>query len=112
MSEKKERKKLFGKEDRTRVPSPTGMGRPRVNEEKLLLLLRAEQYTKVEIGKACKCDESTVRRYERGWIADGTLIYEGNKGESPEMVLISDKPILGTVILWGIIVIGILYGLG
>ena len=40
------------------------------------------------------------------------LIYESNKGESPEMVLISDKPILGAVIIWGIMVIGILYGLG
>lgn len=86
MSEKKERKKLFGKEDRVRVPGPTGIGRPRVNEEKLLLLLRAEQYTNIEIGKACKCDESTVRRYKRDWIADGTLVLSGDKEDFQDTV--------------------------
>jgi len=40
------------------------------------------------------------------------LIYEQNKGESPERVLLSDKPLLATVILWGIFVIFILYGIG
>lgn len=40
------------------------------------------------------------------------LIYEKNKGESPARVLISDKPLLISVILWGTMVIGIIYGLG
>jgi len=40
------------------------------------------------------------------------LIYERNEGESPERVLTSDKPMLVTVGIWGVMVIGILYGLG
>lgn len=40
------------------------------------------------------------------------LIYEKNEGESPEKILTSDKPMLITVSLWGLMVIGILYGLG
>lgn len=39
------------------------------------------------------------------------LIYEG-KGESPEKVLTSDLPLLSTVILWGISVFLIVYGIG
>ena len=37
------------------------------------------------------------------------LIYEQNKGESPERVLLSDKMLLAAVILWGLMVVGILY---
>ena len=37
------------------------------------------------------------------------LIYEKNQGESPERVLLSDKPLLGSVMLWGVMVVGILY---
>lgn len=40
------------------------------------------------------------------------LIYEKNEGESPAKILTSDKPMLITVSLWGLMVIGILYGLG
>jgi decaprenyl-phosphate phosphoribosyltransferase len=40
------------------------------------------------------------------------LVYEKNEGESPAKVLVSDKPMLFSVILWGIMVIGIIYGLG
>lgn len=40
------------------------------------------------------------------------LIYEKNEGESPEKILVSDQPMLITVILWGVLVVGILYGLG
>ncbi|PIS09283.1 decaprenyl-phosphate phosphoribosyltransferase [Candidatus Beckwithbacteria bacterium CG10_big_fil_rev_8_21_14_0_10_34_10] len=39
------------------------------------------------------------------------LIYEKNEGESPAKVLVTDKPLLGTVIIWGLMVIGITYGL-
>ena len=39
------------------------------------------------------------------------LVYEQNKGESPERVLLSDKPLLTTVIIWGIMVIVIIYGI-
>jgi len=39
------------------------------------------------------------------------LIYEG-KGESPEKILTSDKPLLATVILWAISVFLIVYGIG
>lgn len=37
------------------------------------------------------------------------LIYEKSEGESPEKILLSDKPLLTTVILWGITVVGIIY---
>ncbi len=37
------------------------------------------------------------------------LIYERNQGESPERVLLSDKPLLGAVLLWGLMVVVILY---
>ncbi|HOX96354.1 MAG TPA: UbiA prenyltransferase family protein [Candidatus Woesebacteria bacterium] len=37
------------------------------------------------------------------------LIYEKNEGESPERVLLSDKPLIITVLLWGIVTIGVLY---
>ncbi len=40
------------------------------------------------------------------------LIYEKNQGESPERVLTSDKPIMITVVVWGLMVVGIMYGLG
>lgn len=40
------------------------------------------------------------------------LVYEQNKGESPERVLLSDKSLLATVVVWGILVIAILYGIG
>jgi 4-hydroxybenzoate polyprenyltransferase len=39
------------------------------------------------------------------------LIYEG-KGESPEKVLTSDKPLLTTVILWASAVVIVVYGIG
>jgi len=39
------------------------------------------------------------------------LIYEG-KGESPEKILTSDLPLLSTVILWGMSVFLIVYGIG
>ncbi|MFC1627220.1 decaprenyl-phosphate phosphoribosyltransferase [Patescibacteria group bacterium] len=40
------------------------------------------------------------------------LIYEKNEGESPAKVLTGDKPMMVTVGIWGLMVIGILYGLG
>ena len=39
------------------------------------------------------------------------LVYEQNKGESPERVITTDKPLIAAVILWGISVITILYGI-
>lgn len=39
------------------------------------------------------------------------LIYEG-KGESPEQVLLSDKPLLITILLWGASVFLVIYGIG
>jgi decaprenyl-phosphate phosphoribosyltransferase len=39
-------------------------------------------------------------------------IYEKNEGESPERVLLSDRPLLTTVILWGLLVIFIIYFVG
>lgn len=41
-----------------------------------------------------------------------SIIFQGAKAESPERVLLSDKPLLGSVLLWGIIVVWILYGVG
>jgi hypothetical protein len=40
------------------------------------------------------------------------IIYEGSKAESPESVLLSDKPILVTAFVWGLMVVGIIYGIG
>ncbi len=40
------------------------------------------------------------------------IIYEKKEGESPERVLITDKPLLISVILWLVMVIGIIYYLG
>ena len=38
------------------------------------------------------------------------IIYERKEGESPEVVLLSDKPLLISVISWGLIVVGVIYG--
>lgn len=40
------------------------------------------------------------------------IIYQGNRAESPERVLLSDRPLLGAVLLWGLLVVLILYGVG
>lgn len=40
------------------------------------------------------------------------LIYKQNEGESPERILLTDKPLLTSVVVWGIMVIGVLYGIG
>ena len=39
-------------------------------------------------------------------------IYEKNEGESPEKVLLSDKPLLATVLIWVCLVIFIIYFIG
>lgn len=41
-----------------------------------------------------------------------SIIYQGSRAESPERVLLSDKPLLTTVFIWGILIILILYGVG
>ncbi len=38
------------------------------------------------------------------------LVYEHNKGESPERVLLGDAPLMVAVVTWGVLVIGLLYG--
>jgi hypothetical protein len=40
------------------------------------------------------------------------IIYEKKEGESPERVLLTDRPLLATVVLWILSVIGIIYYLG
>lgn len=40
------------------------------------------------------------------------IIYEKRQGESPERVILTDRPLLITVLLWIIMVIGIIYYLG
>lgn len=40
------------------------------------------------------------------------IIYQGAKAESPERVLLSDKPLLGAVLLWGVFVIWVIYVIG
>lgn len=40
------------------------------------------------------------------------IIYEKKEGESPERVLLSDQPLLSTVLLWIVLIIGIIYYLG
>lgn len=41
-----------------------------------------------------------------------SIIYQGAKAESPERVLLSDKPLLGAVLLWGLLVVWVIYGIG
>lgn len=36
-------------------------------------------------------------------------IYEKHEGESPEKVLFSDKPLLLTIVIWAVLVVGIIY---
>jgi len=38
------------------------------------------------------------------------IIYEGAKAESPENVLLADKPLLASTLIWGLMVIFIIYG--
>jgi len=40
------------------------------------------------------------------------IIYEKKEGESPERIILTDKPLLITVILWSVMIIGIIYYLG
>jgi hypothetical protein len=40
------------------------------------------------------------------------LVYEENKGESPERVILSDKPLLIAVFLWITVILIIFYGMG
>lgn len=44
-----------------------------------------------------------VMRYMR-------IVYQGSRAESPEKVLLSDKPLLTTVFIWAFLVIVIIYG--
>jgi membrane protein insertase Oxa1/YidC/SpoIIIJ len=39
-------------------------------------------------------------------------IYEKKEGESPDKVLLTDKPLLASVIIWGFLVIFIIYFIG
>lgn len=40
-----------------------------------------------------------------------SVIYQGERAESPEKVILSDGPLLATIVLWGLTVIFILYGI-
>ncbi|MBI2315212.1 decaprenyl-phosphate phosphoribosyltransferase [Candidatus Daviesbacteria bacterium] len=40
------------------------------------------------------------------------IIYEKKEGESPERVILTDTPLLISVLIWGILVLGIIYYLG
>ena len=40
------------------------------------------------------------------------IIYEKKEGESPERVILTDTPLLSSVLIWGILVLGIIYYLG
>ncbi len=40
------------------------------------------------------------------------LIYEKDEGESPERILLSDKPLMTTIAIWGALTIGLLYYVG
>lgn len=39
-----------------------------------------------------------------------SIVYQGSRAESPERVLLSDRPLLGSVVIWGLLVIWIIYG--
>lgn len=38
------------------------------------------------------------------------IIYDGSWAESPERVLLNDKPLLTTVVIWGIVLVLVIYG--
>lgn len=40
------------------------------------------------------------------------LIYEGERGETPEKVLLTDKPLIASVLIWCLMIIFVLYVLG
>lgn len=40
------------------------------------------------------------------------IIHEGSRAESPETVLLKDWPLLTSALIWGIMVVGIIYGVG
>lgn len=40
------------------------------------------------------------------------IVYQGSRAEAPERVLLSDKPLLSSVIIWGILVVWVIYGAG
>lgn len=40
------------------------------------------------------------------------VIYKKNQGEVPERILLTDAPLLSSVLLWGILTIAVLYGIG
>lgn len=40
------------------------------------------------------------------------LIYKKNQGEVPERILLTDVSLLSSVVLWGVLVVGVLYGIG
>ena len=40
------------------------------------------------------------------------IIYQGSRAESPERVLLSDKPLMATALIWGSLVVLIIYGIG
>lgn len=40
-----------------------------------------------------------------------SIVYQGEKAESPEKVILSDRPLLTTIILWGLAVIFVIYGI-
>ena len=84
MSEKKKEtgtgRERLGREDRIRVPPPPGTrGPPKINREKVRLLLEAQQYTKVEIARSLKCDESSIRNIEKELLESGELVYDEDK---------------------------------
>lgn len=39
------------------------------------------------------------------------LIYKKNQGEVPERILLTDVSLLSSVVLWGVLVVGVLYGI-
>lgn len=39
------------------------------------------------------------------------MVYRGSRAESPERILLSDKPLLAAIIIWGISVIAVIYGI-
>lgn len=39
------------------------------------------------------------------------IIYQGSRAESPERVILSDQPLLISILIWGIMVIAIIYGI-
>ena len=39
----------------------------------------------------------------------GQLLYEKEQGEAPETIITHDRPLIATIMIWGLIVVALIY---